>query len=126
MPSHSSDRDIYLNNLAERIQALPHDAYPALNAFVISQGLMIPPWWVRCIIWLLSKKFSKLTAYQLWSRVLSFNHNPKYASDRVRLNDDLTKQLVAHLSDDGFDNTELNKLEAGVATLERRHATMSN
>lgn len=119
MAFRSSDRDVYLNTLVERIRALPQLSYPALNAYVISNGLMIPPWWVRLIVRIRSWIYRKENAYARWGVILSHGHNPKYHEQMIKFNQDLVDQTIGHISNDGFDNTELNKLEAGVLTLER-------
>lgn len=119
MAFRSSDRDIYLNTLVERIHALPEISYPALNAYTITHGLMIPPWWVRLIVRIRSWIYRKESTYSRWGHILSYAHQPKYADETIKFNNDLVQQTIDHISDDGFDNTELNKLEAGILSLER-------
>lgn len=95
--------------LAMRLKAAPAAARPALVARIVTEGLMVPPWWARLVVRIGSWR-NKVDAYTTWARV---------CGQLPRVADDLIEQTAAWIVSGrdasgvgvgGFNQREVDKL----------------
>ena len=106
--------------LKRRILDLPATSYPALNAYCLAHGLMLPRGILRFIGWLRSIRVPGETAYDRWSVLMTMGGSLKHQERMLKMNEDFIIQLGAHLLTGGFDQDELNKLDHALKILEQR------